>query len=57
MQWYKAKFPDYSEYRAMLNLTYFADAEQQPMPQMFVDVSWDVMKSRVLAAVETYNEM
>lgn len=56
MQWYKTKYPEYSEYRAMLSLTYFADAEQQPMPKMFVDVSWEEMKSRVLAAVEAYNE-
>lgn len=57
MQWYKAKYPEYSEYRAMLSLTYFADAEQQPMPKMFVDVSWEVMKDSVLAAVEAYNKM
>lgn len=55
MQFYKAKYPDYSEYRAMLSLTYFEDAEQNPMPQMFVDVSWEDMKHYVLDAVEKYN--
>lgn len=57
MQWYKAKYPEYSEYRAMLSLTYFEDAEQQPMPYMFVDVSWEEMKRRILASVEAYNAM
>ena len=57
MQFYKTKYPDYSEYRAMLSLTYFEDAEQQPMPYMFVDVSWEEMKRRILASVEAYNAM
>ena len=39
MQFYKAKYPEYSEYRAMLSLTYFEDAEQNPMPKMFVDIT------------------
>ena len=55
MQFYKAKYPDYSEYRAMLSLTYFEDAEQNPMPEMFVNVSWEEMKQSILKAVEVYN--
>lgn len=55
MQFYKAKYPEYSEYRAMLSLTYFEDAEQNPMPEMFVDVSWKAMKQSILKAVEAYN--
>ena len=55
MQFYKAKYPEYSEYRAMLSLTYFEDAEQNPMPEMFVDVSWEEMKQCILKAVEAYN--
>ena len=53
---YKAKYPEYSEYRAMLSLTYFDDAEQNPMPEMFVDVSWEEMKLGILKAVEDYND-
>ena len=56
MQWYKAKYPEFSEYRAMLSLTYFDDAEQNPMPKMFVNVSWEKMKQSVLEAVEAYNK-
>jgi len=57
MQFYKTKYPDYSEYRAMLSLTYFEDAEQNPMPEMFIDVSWGDMKRSILQAVETYNNV
>ena len=56
MGFYKAKYPEYSEYRAMLSLTYFEDAEQNPMPEMFVDISWKEMKQDILKAVEMYNE-
>ena len=55
MQFYKTKYPEYSEYRAMLSLTYFEDAEQNPMPKMFVDITWDKMKFSVQKAVENYN--
>ena len=57
MELYKAKYPEYSEYRAMLSLTYFEDAEQNPMPEMFVDVSWEEMKQNILKAVEAYNDV
>ena len=57
MELYKAKYPEYSEYRATLSLTYFEDAEQNPMPEMFVDVSWEEMKQNILKAVEAYNDV
>ena len=41
----------------MLNLTYFEDAEQNPMPKMFVDVPWEEMKQSILKAVEAYNNV
>lgn len=57
MEFYKTKYPEYSEYRAMLSLTYFDDAEQNPMPEMFVDVSWEEMKRSILKSVEIYNNV
>lgn len=56
MQFYMAKYPEYSEYRAMLSLTYFEDAEQSPMPKMFADVPWEEMKHCILNAVEAYSK-
>lgn len=52
---YKLKYPEHSEYRAMLSLTYFEDAEAQPMPQMFDGTQWETMKRHILKAVEDYN--
>ena len=30
-------------------LAYFEDAEEEPMPYMFVDVSWDEIKKSILS--------
>ena len=55
MGFYLAKYTDGSEYRALLSLTYFADADPQPMPMMFAPVSWDNVKDFIRTAVEDYN--
>ncbi|MBR1389622.1 MAG: nucleotidyl transferase AbiEii/AbiGii toxin family protein [Prevotella sp.] len=52
---YKLKYPEHSEYRAMLSLTYFDDAELLPMPLMFENVAWSDMKCYILEEVEKYN--
>jgi hypothetical protein len=33
----------------MKSLAYFEDAEEDPMPYMFVDVSWDEIKRSILS--------
>lgn len=55
MQFYMQKYPDGSEYRALLSMTYFADADPQPMPFMFQFVEWDDIKSEIMRQVEYYN--
>lgn len=55
ISFYAAKYPEHSEYRAMLSLTYFEDAETQPMPYMLQSVTWPEMKSFILQSVEDYN--
>ena len=52
LSFYKAKYPEHSEFRALLSLTYFEDAEPQPMPDMLIDTSWDEMKPCILKQVE-----
>ena len=49
-------YPDGSEYRALLSMTYFADADPQPMPYMFEKVGWEKMKRRICMEVEKYNQ-
>jgi hypothetical protein len=56
MDFYKQKYPEFSEYRALLSMTYFEDAEMQDMPKMFINTSWDVMKSTIIQAVKAYQK-
>ena len=49
------KYTDGSEYRALLSMTYFADADPQPMPYMFQKVDWETIKTEIKRQVEEYN--
>ena len=55
IQLYLQKYADGSEYRALLSMSYFADADPQPMPYMFQSVKWDTIKSTIKHEVESYN--
>lgn len=56
MGFYKQKYPEFSEYRALLSMTYFEDAEMQDMPKMFIDTHWDAMKKTIIQVVEDYQK-
>lgn len=56
MDFYLQKYTDGSEYRALLSMTYFADADPQPMPMMFSSVEWETMKATIKEKVEAYNQ-
>ena len=45
------KYPNYSLFRALLSLTYFDDAEQQAMPKMLANASWEKIKSTITKEV------
>lgn len=49
---YMLKYPDGSVFTAMKSLTYFEDAEPDPMPVMFEGIGWEAMKTTVLEAVK-----
>lgn len=49
LDYYSQKYPDSSSFMAMKSLAYFEDAEEEPMPYMFVDVSWDEIKQNILS--------
>ena len=55
IKFYLQKYTDGSEYRALLSMSYFADADPQPMPYMFQDVDWEIVKSEIKRRVELYN--
>lgn len=52
LSFYKAKYPNYSDFRAMMSLTYFDDAEMQPMPKMFDKTSWAEMQKAIIEKVK-----
>lgn len=56
MEFYHTKYPDYSEYRALLSLTYFEDADKQDMPIMFIPNKWEDMKAYIVKAVKQYQQ-
>jgi len=51
MAFYNNKYFDGSEYMVVKSLTYFEDAEQDPMPEMLKDVSWETVKSKIVEEV------
>ena len=55
MKCYKEKYKEGSLYRALLSMTYFDDANAQPMPFMLHTVGWDDVKRRIVQEVEVYN--
>lgn len=55
MKLYLTKYTDGSEYRALLSMTYFGDADPQPMPYMFESVEWEIMKNKIRKEVENYS--
>lgn len=56
LSFYKLKYPEYSEYRALLSMTYFEDAEMQEMPSMLINTSWDDMKKTIIKVVNDYQK-
>ena len=56
IKFYLQKYPEGSEYRALLSMTYFADADPQPMPFMLQSVEWNAIKQEILHQVDSYNK-
>lgn len=48
------RFPavDYNEYHLLKSLVYFTDAEEEPMPRMIRDLSWNTVKAAITAEVQ-----
>lgn len=56
LEFYKQKYPDNSCFRALMSLTYFEDAEHQPMPFMFENISWEDIKQTIVKEVDTFSK-
>jgi hypothetical protein len=50
MIWLENRFKsiDYNSYHILKSLTWFEDAEQEPMPRMIKDVSWTQIKNGII---------
>ena len=51
LHFYAAKYNDSSVFMAMKSLAYFDDAEADPMPDMFVNQSWQQVKAPILSKI------
>ena len=56
IKFYLQKYPVGSEYRALLSMTYFNDADPQPMPFMFQPIEWSNIKQEIRNQVDSYNK-
>ena len=48
---YDQKYPDGSRFIAIKSLTYFEDAESDPIPYMFSDITWEEVKVSIIDEV------
>ena len=51
LDFYKQKYPEHSVFRALMSMSYFDDADVQPTPRLFGNVSWDEMKEFIRSQV------
>lgn len=56
LSFYTSKYPNHSILMALKSLSYFEDAENQSMPKMFIDTSWETMKKFIIKAVNDYQK-
>jgi predicted nucleotidyltransferase component of viral defense system len=56
MELYLKKYPKGSPLNVMRSLIYFVDAEKNPMPTMFVNVSWDKMRLTIQKEVACFSK-
>ena len=52
LSFFEEKYPNTSLFLVEKSLTYFHDAEQDPMPEMSIDVSWNKIKSTICDMVK-----
>ena len=52
MSFFREKFHGANEYIVLRSLTYFADAEAQPLPRMLAPFDWEKAKADIRSAVE-----
>lgn len=54
LEFYEMKYPDASMYLAVKSLTFFEDAEAQPIPKMLQPCEWETVKGEVRNRVREF---
>lgn len=54
ISFYEQKYPENSSLMALRSLTYFEDAEEQPLPKIYNKLDWDTIKYTIQDAVRNY---
>jgi predicted nucleotidyltransferase component of viral defense system len=53
MSFYMEKYPDATKILALKSLLYFTDADEQPMPKMMNQISWEEVKRSIKEVAES----
>ena len=54
LTFYAKKYPENSQFRALMSLSYYEDAENELMPKMFSHVEWEDIKCFISEKVSSY---
>ena len=54
IDYYKSKFPDSTDFLVYKSLTYFDDAEIEPMSKMAIPINWDEVKAKIFQVVKNH---
>lgn len=53
---YDEKYPDGSKILVLKSLSYFTDAENDIMPDMFKKVTWEIIKAKIHKTIQEYSK-
>ena len=54
IDFYLRKYSDAQLFTVLKSLTYFVDAEDDPMPMMIDSIEWDEVKASIISTVNQY---
>jgi hypothetical protein len=54
LKFYEDKYSDGSIFLVLRSLAYFDDAEEEPMPKMLVNISWQEVKKTISNKLKTH---
>jgi len=54
LKFYEEKYIDGSSFQVLRSLAYFDDAEEEPMPKMLINISWQEVKKTISNTLKTH---